>query len=51
MRVYGIGDHGSAVARRVIAGAATQIDQPLALVDSAFPAASDPVYADGFESP
>lgn len=51
IRVYGIGDHGSVVARRVIAGAATQIDQPLALVDSAFPAASDPVYADGFESP
>lgn len=51
IRVYPADASGAAVPSRVIAGAATQLDQPIALIDSSLPGAPDAVYADGFEAP
>ncbi|MBK8284445.1 MAG: hypothetical protein IPK97_05940 [Ahniella sp.] len=49
LRVYGVGDVGAVIARRVIGGAGTGLDQPLSVVDSSLPRRAEFLFQNGFE--
>jgi DNA-binding beta-propeller fold protein YncE len=51
VRVYGLDASGPVSARRVIAGPATALAQPVGLTDSLPPARPEPLLVDGFEAP
>lgn len=49
LRVYGLNDSGAVTPRRVIAGAATGLNEPLAIVDSGVGPRSELLFRNGFE--
>lgn len=51
IRVYPLDAQGEVAARRVIAGAATGLDQPIAVIDSAPPGRAEVIFGNGFEAP